>query len=120
MPVIVTYFSRASDGPPAREALAAAGFEPADSPDGYSVVAVAQSKGCVGAMLGFELGDDAAVEIMKRLRESALGPAFPVVFVGACSFYEWEQALLAPRRCAFVETPPTPAAVGEALKSLLG
>lgn len=88
-----------------KEALSTLGHEAVVSPDGYSVLPLAEAHKPALFILDFKLPEADGFEILKRLRASAAFAAVPVIFASVTSRFEIEMTVLNAERVGYVEKP---------------
>ncbi|MBI3288557.1 MAG: response regulator [Elusimicrobia bacterium] len=98
--------------------LAAEGHECVVSPDGYSVIPLAEQH--YPRLVILDYNEAAGVEILQRLRKSNVGAMIPVIFASATSKYEMEFSVMDAPAVGYVEKPLDPAKVADAIRDFIG
>lgn len=105
MAVILVYDADPRFSENLKEALIALGHEAVVSPDGYSVLPLAEAHKPGLIILDFKLPEADGFEILKRLRAAPAFAATPVIFASVTSRFEIEMTVMNAERVGYVEKP---------------
>lgn len=88
-----------------KEALITLGHEAVVSPDGYSVLPLAEAHRPSLFILDFKLPEADGFEILKRLRAAPAFAATPVLFASVTPWLEIEMTVMNARAVGYIEKP---------------
>lgn len=105
MATILVYDADARFRENLKDALNSLGHEAVVSPDGYSVLPLAESHHPSLFILDFKLPEADGFEILKRLRATAAFAKTPVLFASGTSRFEIEMTVMNAEAVGYVEKP---------------
>lgn len=105
MATILVYDADARFRENLKEALISLGHEAVVSPDGYSVLPLAEKHRPGLFILDFKLPEADGFEILKRLRAAPAFAATPVIFASVTSRFEIEMTVMNAEAVGYVEKP---------------
>lgn len=103
-----------------KAAVTSLGYETVIAADGYSVLPLAEMHRPRLAILDYKLPEVDGFEILKRLRNTTMCAATPVIFASATPKFEIEMTIMDAPAIGYIDKPLDVAQLKEAIESLIG